>query len=147
MDNIDAKILTILQKDARTSVSDISSQINLSVSATAERIKKLDNSDVITKYTTVLNPQALGKELTALMLITLKHYHVNPTFLEFVKKEKDILSCYYTTGNSDYVLKIVTENTMTLEKLLSRIKNIDCVIRTNTIIVLGTEKESFSVSI
>ncbi len=66
-------------------------------------------------------------------------------FAGFVQKEPEIKECYYITGDFDYSLKIVTENTGALEKLLTRIKNVPGVVKTQTIIILSTITDSPSV--
>lgn len=147
MNEIDMKILNILQADARNTISQISSMINLSVSATAERIKKLERSGIITKYTTILNPEMLQRELSAFMLVSIKNNQSDSKFLEYVEKEKDILECNCITGDYDYIVKIITHNTKTLESLLNTMKSIEGIKDTNTIIVLANKKQNFSISV
>jgi len=147
MDTIDGRILEILQDDARISVSELSARINLSISATAERIKKLEKSGIIMQYTTILNPEVLDKQLLAQILISLSHPRVSKNFLEFVNSEKDILDCYYIAGDFDYILKVAVKNTGELERLIRRIKSVEGVRKTNTIVVLAKEKEKHSVSV
>lgn len=147
MDTIDKNILEILQNDSRISVSQLSSKINLSISATAERIKKLEKSGVIMQYTAILNPYALDKQLLAHMLVSLSHPKDIDNFINYIKQEKDILDCYYVAGDFDYILKVAVKNTSELEKLLNRIKSVKGVRNTNTIVVLKKEKESYSVSL
>ena len=147
MDTIDGRILEILQDDARISVSELSAGINLSISATAERIKKLEKSGIIMQYTTILNPEVLDKQLLAQILISLSHPRVSKNFLDFVNNEKDILDCYYIAGDFDYILKVAVKNTGELERLIRRIKSVEGVRKTNTIVVLAKEKEKHSVSV
>ncbi|MEN8905185.1 MAG: Lrp/AsnC family transcriptional regulator [Clostridiales bacterium] len=147
MDKMDKDILRLLKKNAKISASEISQQVNLSVSAVGERLKKLEKSKVIKQYTTILNPKILNKELTALMFLSLERPQVSENFLDSIKKEEEIMDCYYLAGDFDYMIKIATENTFTLEKLLHRIKGISGIVKTNTIVVLATEKESYSVSL
>lgn len=147
MDDIDVKILRVLQRNSRTLVSDISKEVSLSISAVSERIKRLEKSGLIKQYTTILKPSLLKKNLTAQMLVSLKSPNDSNRFLDFIKHEPDILSCYYIAGDYDYILKIVTESTKTLEKLLNRIKSMDCIFKTNTMVVLGIEKDNYSVSL
>lgn len=147
MDELDIRILRLLKENAKTPASDISNQINLSVSAVGERIKKLEKSGIVKQYTTILNPNALKKDLTALMFISLERPQVSEAFLEYVQLEEEIMDCYYLAGDYDYMIKIATENTSSLERLLNRIKSISGIIKTNTIVVLATEKESYSVPI
>jgi Lrp/AsnC family transcriptional regulator, leucine-responsive regulatory protein len=145
MDNLDIKILKLLQTDSRMTVSQISSQINLSIPAVSDRLKKLEAGGIIEKYVTIINPACFHKELTAVMFITLERPKFTEKFVEFVQAEDEILECHYLAGDFDYALKIITENTVTLEKLLNRIKSAQGVIKTRTIVVLSTVKNQHSI--
>ncbi len=146
MDTIDKKILCLLQKNSRISASEISGEISLSVSAVSERLKKLETSGIIQQYTAILNPRKLNKDLMAIMFISLERPKYTDRFLEFVGQEDDILECHYLAGDFDYALKIITENTYTLENLLNRIKSVQGVQKTKTIVALSTVKNKYSVS-
>lgn len=146
MDTIDIKILRLLQKNARMTASEISGEINLSVSAVTDRLKKLESSGVIEQYATILNPRKLKKDLTAIMFISLERPKYTDSFAEFVKREEAILECHYLAGDFDYSLKIVTENTVTLERLLNRIKSVPGIQKTRTMVVLSTAKNNHSVA-
>lgn len=146
MDAIDAGILGILQQNARTSVKDISDKVSLSAPSVKERINKMTDSGLIREFTTVLEPKQLGKNLTAFMFLTLKLATVNDKFLSMIESEPDVLSCYYLTGDFDYMIQIVTTDSTQLEKVLSRIKSTHEVARTRTVIALSTKKEKHSVA-
>ena len=146
MDIIDVKILEVLQANSRVSISELSKTVNLSLSAVSERLKKLESSNVIEKYTVILNSQALDKELSVIMNISLENPHQTSEFLNFVRTEDEILECHYVTGEYDYVLKITTRNTATLENLMNRIKGISGIKRTQTNVVLSSVKHLYSVS-
>jgi Lrp/AsnC family transcriptional regulator, leucine-responsive regulatory protein len=145
MDDIDRKILKKLQENARITVSDLSSEIALSMPAISERIKKLEASGVIKQYTTILDPALLNKHLMALMFLRFDNPKHGDQFASLVKAEPEIKECYYITGDFDYSLKILTENTRTLEKLLTRIKNASGVVKTQTIVILSTITDSPSI--
>lgn len=145
LDNLDIKILKLLQADARMTVSQISSQINLSIPAVSDRLKKLEAGGIIEKYVTIINPACFHKELTAVMFITLERPKFTEKFVEFVQGEDEILECHYLAGDFDYALKIITSNTATLEQLLNRIKSVQGVIKTRTIVVLSTVKNKHSI--
>lgn len=144
MDTIDKSILRLLQHNSRISASDISKKVYLSVSAVAERIRKLENSGVIKQYTVILDPIALEKELSAYMLISLSSPQESHSFLDFVTYESDILGCYYLAGEFDYMIKIITKNTETLTLVLNKIKSVSGVVKTNTMVVLNNEKDWIS---
>ncbi len=145
MDNIDIKIIKLLQENARVTASEIAGTINLSVPAVSERLKKLESSGVIKQYTAIVDPVHMNKTLMAIVFITLERPRFADTFAEFVKKQNDILECHYLAGDFDYALKVVTENTTTLQELLDRIKSLQCVQKTRTIVILSTAKNNYSV--
>ena len=84
MDDLDIKIIKLLQANARMTVSEMSNQINLSVPAVSDRLKKLESSGLIEKYVAILNPGRFRKELTAMMFISLERPKFNEKFVEFV---------------------------------------------------------------
>lgn len=145
MDGIDIQILRILQRDARASLSEIGQKINLSVSAVGERIRKLENTGVISQYTAVVDAKAFNKELTALMFVSLENPRFIDSFQQFILAENDILECHYIAGSYDYILKIMTNNPSSLEKLLNKIKSVPGIIKTYTNVVLATCKNNYSV--
>jgi len=146
VDALDIKILKILKENARISFLGIGKIINLSTSAVVERVKKLEKSGAINRYTAILDGKVFDKELTALMFISLESPRYNEGFLEFVQKESDILECHYIAGNYDYTLKIVTKNPETLERLLNKVKSQNGVMKTYTNVVLKTIKNDYSVN-
>lgn len=143
MDDLDLKIIKLLQLNARITASDIGKEINMSVPAVTDRIKKLEAAGVIMQYTAVINPKKFGKELTAIMYVSLERPKYIDKFLEFVKEEDDILECHYLAGDYDYALKIITENTDTLERLLNKIKAVQGIQKTKTSVALSTIKSNF----
>lgn len=146
MDGIDVKIIKILQKNARVTASEISSDINLSVPAVSERLKKLEASGVIQQYTAIVNPRMINKNLTAIMFVSLERPKYADKFLEVVNSIDEIIECHYMAGDYDYSLKCLTEGTHSLESLLNRIKSIQGIQKTRTMVVLNTIKNNFSVS-
>ena len=145
MDNIDIKIIKLLQENARITASEVAGSINLSVPAVSERLKKLESSGVIKQYTAIVDPVHMNKTLMAIVFITLERPRFADTFAEFVKKQNDILECHYLAGDFDYALKVVTENTTTLQELLDRIKSLQSVQKTRTTVILSTAKNNYSV--
>lgn len=146
MDNIDTRIIYLLQKNARVTASEISNEINLSVPAVSDRLKKLESSGIIQQYTAIVNARQLGKYLTAIMFVSLERPKYTDKFVEFVEGQNEILECHYLAGDYDYALKIITENTFTLEQLLNRIKGVQGIQKTKTTVALSTVKQKFSVT-
>ncbi len=146
MDALDIKILGILRKNARMPFSELGKQISLSTSAVVERVRKLEKSGVISRYAAIIDGKAYQKDLMALMFISLESPKLIDNFLEFVNKENDIIECHYITGNYDYILKIITRNTGSLELILNEIKSQPGVIKTYTNVVLKTTKNEYSIN-
>lgn len=146
MDGTDIKILQLLQKNARITASEIAGLISLSVPACTERLKKLEGNGAIKQYTAIIDPAYLNKGLTAMMFISLDRPRYTERFIEAINKEGDILECHYLTGDFDYLLKIITRDTVSLEELLTRIKSVQGVQKTRTMVVLSTLKNDYSVS-
>lgn len=144
MDAIDVKILECLQENSRVNASLIGEQINMSVSAVIERIKKLEASGIIKQYTAILNSKLLGKDTTAFISVRLEHPKYNENFMESVKTQPEIIECYYLTGDFDYILKVITASTETLARVLNEIKSIKGVSLTKTVVVLSTVKNGVS---
>ena len=145
LDTIDVRILEVLQDNARVSISELSKQVNLSLSAVSERLKKLENSNIIEQYTTVLNPSAMEKDLSAIMMISMEDPSDTVEFRRLVQELDEILECHYITGTYDYVLKITTKNMATLELLMNKIKSIKSIKHTETNVIFSTIKNKHSV--
>lgn len=112
MDEIDRKILEILQNDSMKTAKEMASKLALTTTPIYERIKKLQNSGVIKKYVALLDSDLLGKNLIVFMNITIKDHHADKRN-EFVKKIESIEAVrefYHTSGNFDFLLKVRFSN-------------------------------------
>lgn len=144
MDSIDVKIVNCLIDNSRTNASEIAEKVQLSVSAVIERIKKLESSGIIKKYTVILDSALLGKDVTALIMVSLEHPKYNASFIEATMQHDQISECHYIAGDFDYLLKVSTFNTKRLERVLNDIKSVQGVSKTKTMIVLSTMKNEYS---
>ncbi len=145
MDHIDNQILGLLVQNARISVSEISSRVNLSIPAVSDRIRKIEASGVIEQYAAIIQPAAVGRKLAAQMFVSLERPQYAERFISFVQTEEEILECHYIAGDFDYLLKIITENTDTLERLLTKIKSVPGIQKTRPCVVLCTVKNRHSI--
>lgn len=144
MDQIDHKILTCLKDNARQKASAISDEINLSVSSVIDRIHKMETSGIIQGYTVVLDQKRLGNDVTAVMEVSLEHPNYYDDFVKMVQENKNIVSCYYLTGDYDFILKILTHSSDSLEQIYRQIKSIQGVSATHTHFVLKTVKSDIA---
>ena len=112
MDFIDKQIIRFLQNDAKMTIKEIASKLNLSTTPVFERIKKLEENNVITGYHAQINKSALNLELTVFCAISLKE-HQHEYLMQFEKEINqlnEVLFCYHLGGNADYLLHIVVKN-------------------------------------
>ncbi len=124
LDSTDFQILNLLQQDGRMTIKELSTRLNLSTTPIFERIKKLEKSGVIDRYMAVLNPEKLGKKLTAFAHISIKNHSKEQVegFVERVISFPEVLECHYVTGAADFMIKVLVEdiekyNHFVLEKL------------------------------
>lgn len=148
MDAIDLKILEILQRDGRTSHSEIAKTVGLSAPSVGERVKKLESSGVIKRYVGLLSPAKVARQITAFIAISLdKPIHAK-AFLGRIAELDDVLECYHVTGEMDYILKVRTRSTTDLENLITGdIRPLDGVVSTRTSVVLSAPKEETRLSL
>ncbi len=146
-DETDLKILTELQKNGRIKLNELADAVGLSVPSTTDRIHKLESNGIIESYHTKLNHKLLGKDITAFIFVTSDSSANYPDFVKHALSTPEILECHSITGDGSHILKIRTENTSSLEKLLSQIQKWKGVRATRTSIVLSTHKESFEIKL
>lgn len=148
MDAIDLRILEILQRDARVTQQDIARRVKLSQPSVADRIRKLEARGVILGYFAKVDPAHLGKDITAFIGVGISHPKYFEQFGKKVLAIPDILECHRVAGNESYLLKIRTENTKSLDRLLvEQLRTIPGVFRTETTLVLSSIKEDLALSI
>ena len=140
MDEIDYKILCCLKENSRENATNIGAKINLSTSAVIERIKKLENSGIIEKYTTIINQNILGRELMAFIYVSLEYPKYNEEFIRQIKENDSVVECHYIAGDFDFILKVITKSGKSLEEVLNFVKSISGVSLTRTTVVLSTNK-------
>ncbi len=145
MDGLDRQILGCLLENGRMTASEIAQRVKLSVPAVSERIRKLEQSGVVAKYTALLDPVRMDRHLTAIMMVSMDRPRYNEGFTNHVLSEPDVLECHYLAGDFDYALKIVTQGTESLEKLLNRLKSVPGVQKTRTTVALSTVKHGATV--
>jgi Lrp/AsnC family leucine-responsive transcriptional regulator len=147
IDETDLKILEILQKEGRTKRNVLAEKVGLSLPAVSERLKKLEESGIITGYFARLNHHMLGKDITAFIVATVDSSRHFLSFLEHASNTPEVLECHAITGDGTHIIKVRTENTAGLEKLLSKIQSWQGVAKTTTSVVLSTSKETTQIKI
>ncbi len=120
LDKIDARILDQLQKDARTSHQDLSEAVHLSAPQCFRRVRKLEESGVISRYVALLEPRAVGLSVTAFVSVTLKSAQTKDLakFRTVVATIPEILECHTVTGEADFLLKVVAADLQAFSRFL-----------------------------
>lgn len=121
MDKTDIKILNILQENGRATLKEIGSQVSLTSPAVAERIRRMEEDKVIEGYHIDINPQKLGKTMTAFVAVDVNP-KVRKGFLEFVENNKLIQEHYHILGPYNAMLKVAVSDSEELTTLLSSIQ-------------------------
>ncbi|EAP88478.1 MULTISPECIES: Lrp/AsnC family transcriptional regulator [Croceibacter] len=117
VDVINAKILKLLQQNARLSNAEIGRQVGITSPAVSERIKKLEDAGIIEGYTTKVSYKMVGNHLKAIITLRAFMGKLKP-FLEKVKTYDEVINCYRITGNENIVMEVVLKNQQHLERLI-----------------------------
>jgi Lrp/AsnC family leucine-responsive transcriptional regulator len=145
IDEIDAKILELLQRNGRMKRSDVADEVDLSISAVSERMRKLEERGVIEGYAAIVDPKRLRLDITAFIRVSVDGSEHYPNFVEEVTAMDPVLELHSITGAGSHVMKVRTADTTALERFLSDIQALPGVSKTTTSIVLSTFKETRTV--
>ena len=148
MDNIDLKILNLLQENARISNAEISRRLDMAPSAVLERIRKLEAKEIISGYEVKLNPKSLHYGLVAFIFVREIEGKGSWTTGEQLSKLPEVLEVHHVAGEDCLLVKVRTKDTDHLERLLTKdFAAIESLVSTRTTIVLSTIKESMKIHI
>jgi len=145
LDDKDLAILRLLQKDAKLSIRDIASRINLSATPTHERIKRMEKSGIIKEYTTVVDRKKVNKGMMVICMIALKAHNKKMaiSFIEQVSKLKEVVEFYNISGDFDFMLKILAPNMDAFHDFfINQLSEIEGIGQTKSIFVMNSIKES-----
>ncbi len=135
IDDVDRVILRKLQENSRISYSKIAKELNLSESTIHHRIKRLKQLGIIKKFTLSLDPEKLGYNVSAFILLkTDPRFHSEA--LEEIAKLKGVYEVYDVTGEYSGLIKVLVRNKEELANLLDEIGKVRGVLHTYTLVVL-----------
>lgn len=147
LDAIDRQVLAELQADAQLSYKDLGERVGLAAPSVLERVRKLEQAGVITGYHAVLDARAVGLDVAAFIGVAIRHPAAVQTVLAWVEGEPQILECHHVTGGYTLLLKAKTRNIRGLDLLIGRIRSIDGVKGTETMVVLSTHVERVNLAL
>ena len=147
IDEIDVRILQLLQDRGRIKRNEIAEKVSLSVPSVSERMKKLEERGIIEGYKAIVNARRVGYDIAAFIRVMVdgsKHYS---GFVEKARKLEEVQEVHSITGEGSHILRVLIRNTSGLEKLLSTIQGWPGVHGTSTSIVLSSYKDTRSVPV
>jgi Lrp/AsnC family leucine-responsive transcriptional regulator len=147
LDGIDRQLLDALQTDSKRSLKEIGAAVGLSAPSVMERVRKLENAGIIKGYHALLDARKVGLDISAFIGVSISNPPHLSAFEEWVEEIPQILECHHVTGGHTLLLKVKTRNTAELEKLISRIRSMEGVASTETMVVLSTHTERVEVAL
>jgi Lrp/AsnC family leucine-responsive transcriptional regulator len=142
-DDIDCRILAILQDEARTSIAEIARQVGMAPSAVFERMRKLETAGTIVGYEARLNPASLDRGLLAFVSVQVRNLNESFEVQNLIAAIPEVQELHHVAGDDCFLLKVRVANTTALDDLLrNRLGSIAAIRNTRTTIVLATAKET-----
>ncbi|MGY1776520.1 MULTISPECIES: Lrp/AsnC family transcriptional regulator [Geodermatophilus] len=141
IDAVDRQLIDLLRANGRASIAELARQVGLSAPAVHERVGKLEASGVVLGYRAVVDPAALGLDVTALIGV-IESDAVDDTGVEAaLRAMPEVEDCWRVAGSEGYVLKVRVTDIPALEAAINALNRIEGVARTRTTVVLSTKWE------
>jgi Lrp/AsnC family transcriptional regulator, leucine-responsive regulatory protein len=141
LDDRDLGILEALQDDARATYSDIGRRVGLAASSVHERVRKMERAGVIRGYRALVDPNALGLSVTALIAVTPLDPSRPDDLAERARGFAEVEDCFSIAGEANYILKVRASTPERLEDLIRRLRE-NAGVQTRTTVVLSIPFES-----
>lgn len=108
LDRIDRRILGELQRDGRLPIVDLATRVSLSPTACQRRVRKLEESGIISRYAAVLSAAALGRRVEAFVRVSIERQSRDVTlaFEDAIRARPEVRACYVMTGDLDFLLHV-----------------------------------------
>ena len=144
-DAIDRKILGILQENGKITNAQLSVDVGLSPAPTLERVKKLEKNGVIESYHAKLNKQEIGLGVSTFVHVALISHRkgIVDSFVDQITRIPEVVECHHITGQGDFILKVVSRDINSYQRLLVEVINeIPEIDNTQSTVILSTFKDS-----
>jgi Lrp/AsnC family leucine-responsive transcriptional regulator len=139
LDVIDRKLINLLQKDSKQTTKQLSLQLDLSVTAVYERVKKLEKGGVISKYVALIDNKKIGKSFLVFCHVKLIQHSREylSVFEREILKLDEVAECFHIAGDYDYLLKIYVKDMEEYREFM--------VNKLTTIKHIGSTQSSFTI--
>jgi Lrp/AsnC family transcriptional regulator, leucine-responsive regulatory protein len=120
LDQIDWKILTELQTDARTSFAELGRRVGLTTPAVIERVRKLEDAKIITGYRAEIDTAKVGLPITAFIRMSITgidYSHI----IEVVEDSNEVLECHRGTGGDSFIMKVAVADVQHLQVIIDKL--------------------------
>jgi Lrp/AsnC family leucine-responsive transcriptional regulator len=134
LDEVGWHILRELQMDARLSYAELGRRVGLSLPAVAERVRRLEEAEIIAGYHAVLNPKKIGIPVMAFIRITTSGENYS-SIIALARNLPEVVECHHLTGADSFILKVITASISHLEQLIGHLSTYG---QTATSIVLSS---------
>lgn len=146
IDDIDMQIINLLQEDSRLSFNKIAHKLGISVGTALNRVKNLEDKEVLKGYTVIVDPNKVGYSLTAVILIQAEGKHLVDVEKE-IAKINNVVSVYDITGDFDIIVTARFKDRESLNAFIKNLLTIPYVKKTVTNVALNVIKEDFRVKL
>ena len=150
LDDIDKKILRILQRDSHLTVKELAARVHLSPSPVFERQKRLEREGYIERYMAVVNSHRVGNGIMVLCNIRLKQHtqELIQEVMDVVQSIDEITECYNTSGDYDFLIKVYARDMKCYQQfMLNTLGTIDCIGSLHSIFVIDETKNTRGVPV
>ena len=120
IDDIDRKVLTELQQDARVSYAELGRRVGLTTPAVIERVRKLEDAGVIIGYRAEIDPAKVGLPITAFVRMSITgvdYSHI----IEVAEQSNEVLECHRGTGGDSFIMKVAVESVEHLQQIIDKL--------------------------
>ncbi|MFO0645533.1 MAG: Lrp/AsnC family transcriptional regulator [Polyangiales bacterium] len=138
LDDADRALLDGLQADCKQSLASLGERVGLSAPTVLERIRRLEKAGLIRGYHAVLDARAAGLDIGAFIGVGIDHPRSIAGFEKAIRAMPEVLEVHHVTGRHTLLVKIRTENTASLHRLIEALRELPGVARTETMVVLDT---------
>jgi DNA-binding Lrp family transcriptional regulator len=139
MDDTDRQLISLLRVDARATVASLAKMLKVARGTVQNRIAKLENSGTIAGYTVRLRPQTDVNRIAAIMTIEVEGNHLDKV-LRNLRGDPAVHTLHTTNGRWDLIAEISADSLEAIDQVISRIRLIDGIARTETSLLLSTHK-------
>lgn len=145
LDSVDLQLLKLLQEDGRMTNADLARRVKLSPPSVLQRIRRLEQSGLVSRYTAILDAEKMGYKLCVMAMVSLALHQEQPIegFRKAIVNVPEVLEVMHVSGDFDYLLKIVVKDMADYERLVrEQISTIPGVGRIQSSFVLAVNKNS-----